>query len=345
MKRVKQNDTFDIMKALMAIMITIIHIIALNKLGILGTFVFPVLRTAVPLFFMISSYLFFSKISIIETYEERKKYLLKAVKRNLQLYLLWFIILSPITFYIRNYFKNGFFNGILTIVWSFITGSTFIASWYIMALIIGLTIIFYLANKFDNKSIFILSILIYTFCVLLSNYGDLPLMHVFHNMLAYWTPYNSFTAGIIWIVAGKMFAENEDLFYFGARKQKLVILSAVILLYLEQTLIVYLKCSHTNDFYFMLVPLCLALFASFLKMDLKSSRAKKLRAFSTITYCLHASFAKVPSLLFLILGLPVGTFPISIIKWILTIITCVLATFIIVKLEKIRILKWLRYLH
>ena len=45
MERVKQNDTFDIMKAIMALMITVIHIVALNKLGILGIFMFPILRT------------------------------------------------------------------------------------------------------------------------------------------------------------------------------------------------------------------------------------------------------------------------------------------------------------
>ncbi|QDJ23960.1 acyltransferase family protein [Pediococcus pentosaceus] len=274
MERVKQNDTFDIMKAIMALMITVIHIVALNKLGILGIFMFPILRTAVPLFFMISSYLFFSRINLIKSYEEQKNYLHKAIKRNLQLYLLWFIILSPITFYIRDYFKNGLLNGVSILIWNFIAGSTFIASWYIMALVIGLITVFYLTKKFNNKSVIILSILIYIFCVLTSNYGNLPVMQMTHGLLSYWTPYNSFTAGIIWIVAGKIFAENENIFYFGATKQKIIIVIMIVLLYLEQILIVYLNSSYATDFYFMLVPLCLALFALLLKTNLKNSRAK-----------------------------------------------------------------------
>lgn len=274
MERVKQNDTFDIMKAIMALMITVIHIVALNKLGILGIFMFPILRTAVPLFFMISSYLFFSRINLIKSYEEQKNYLHKAIKRNLQLYLLWFIILSPITFYIRDYFKNGLLNGISILIWNFIAGSTFIASWYIMALVIGLITVFYLTKKFNNKSVIILSILIFIFCVLTSNYGNLPVMQMTHGLLSYWTPYNSFTAGIIWIVAGKIFAENENIFYFGATKQKIIIVIMIVLLYLEQILIVYLNSSYATDFYFMLVPLCLALFALLLKTNLKNSRAK-----------------------------------------------------------------------
>lgn len=345
MKRVEQNDTFDIMKAIMAVMITIIHIIALDDLGIVGTLIFPILRIAVPLFFMISSYLFFSKINIIETYGEQKKYLFKAIKRNLQLYLLWFIILMPITFYIRNYFKEGILNGILSLMWGFLTGSTFIASWYIMALIIGLIIVFYLTRKFNNKFVIVLSILIYIFCVLTSNYANLVIMNAFHSLLTYWTPYNSFTASIIWIVAGKIFAENKNIFYFGVIKQKLLIVLALVLLYLEQIFILYLNSSRANDFYFMLVPLCLLLFAFLLKIDLKSNKAKQLRAFSTITYCLHASFAKVPSLLFLMLGLPFSTFSMSIVKWLLTIITCICATFVIIKFEKVKFLRWLRYLH
>ncbi|KRN94726.1 acyltransferase family protein [Pediococcus stilesii] len=345
MKRVKQNDTFDVIKAVMAVMITIIHIVSLDELGIIGTYIFPILRIAVPLFFMISSYLFFSRINMLKTYEERKRYLCKAIRRNLQLYLLWFVILSPITLYIRGYFEKGLLIGLLTLVWNFFVGSTFIASWYIMALIIGLTVVFYLTTRFSNLVVFSIGILTYAFCVLTSNYGKLAIMTTFHDLLLYWTPYNSFTAGIIWIIAGKIFAENKNAFYFGIKKQKIIISGMVLLLYLEQILIVRLNSSHTTDFYFMLVPLCLSLFALLLNTNLHNSRAKQLRAFSTVTYCLHASFAKIPSLFFLMLGLSNDTFLISLVKWIMTIIVCACITLLIIKLEKFKFFQWMKLLH
>lgn len=72
MEKIKQNDAFDVLKATMAIMIMVIHIVALNRLGILGTYIFPILRIAVPIFFLISSYLFFKKIKLIGRYGEQK---------------------------------------------------------------------------------------------------------------------------------------------------------------------------------------------------------------------------------------------------------------------------------
>lgn len=345
MERIKQNDTFDVLKVIMAMMITIIHIITLRKLGVIGSFIFPILRTAVPLFFMISSYLFFSKINIIKSYTEQKKYLFKAIKRNLQLYLSWFIILIPITFYVKDYFKSGILKGILLLIWNFLSGDTFIASWFIVALIIGLFIVFYLTRRFSNRIVFICSLLVYILCILTSNYGNLASMSAIRGILTWWLPYNSFTAGLVWIIAGKLFADNRDTFYFGPVRQNWIILLTIYLLYLEQIGILYLGSSYANDCYFMLVPLCFLLFASILRVHLTSNNAKQLRVFSTITYCLHASLAKIPALLLLMLGLPKDTFPMSIIKWIITIIGCVCVTLIVNKIERFKRFKWIKYLH
>ena len=51
----KNYDTFDLIKFILSIFIISIHS------GIVPDILIPVVRTAVPLFFMISSYLFFNK--------------------------------------------------------------------------------------------------------------------------------------------------------------------------------------------------------------------------------------------------------------------------------------------
>lgn len=350
MEKIKQNDAFDVLKATMAIMIMVIHIVALNRLGILGTYIFPILRIAVPIFFLISSYLFFKKIKLIGRYGEQKKYLNKTVNRNLMLYLSWFILLSPITFYIRNYFSHGILYGVITILWNFVFGSTFIASWYISALVIGLTIIFYASHFFSEKVIFWCSVICFFFCVLVSNYGELGVVQnlIWKNLRSLpilWTPHNSFPAGLFWIVTGKMFAEKDNFFWFGKDKQKYILLFSLIALYFEQGIINFLHSSFTNDFYFMLMPTCLALFAWVLHVNIDVKNAKTLRAFSTITYCLHASFAKIPALVLLYLGLSKSTFAMSLVKFVITLVFCVIITEIILHLEKYKGWKWLKYLH
>lgn len=294
---------------------------------------------------MISSYLFFSKVSMIKSYAEQKKYLFKAIKRNFQLYFSWFIILLPITLYVKDYFRNGISKGILLLVWNFLLGDTFIASWFIMALIIGLLIIFYLTRKFNNKIVFAFATLVYVLCILTSNYGNLGFMSVFHGILTWWHPYNSFTAGMVWIIAGKLFVDNRNIFYFGLIKQCWMLVIALILLYVEQVGIICLGSSYANDCYFMLIPLCLLIFACILRIHLKGGKAKRLRAFSTITYCLHASFAKIPAFLLLMMGFSKDTFSASVLKWIITILGCICVTLVVVNLERVKFFKWMKYLH
>lgn len=91
----------------------------------------PILRCAVPFFFMISAALFWSKVQQQDNYEQEKLYLSKFVARNLKLYLFWFIVLAPITFSIKNYFADGIFVGVINLIFSFLFSSTFKGSWFI----------------------------------------------------------------------------------------------------------------------------------------------------------------------------------------------------------------------
>ncbi len=77
-----QNDFFDVVKYVLAYMIVAIHE------GMYQDFLFPWLRIAVPLFFIISSYLLFSRMKYVE---ECKKCacIKKFINRNIRYYLVW----------------------------------------------------------------------------------------------------------------------------------------------------------------------------------------------------------------------------------------------------------------
>lgn len=85
MEQRKEIEILDAAKFVMAVMVVGIH--TLGRYGI-----YPLFRIAVPLFFMISSYLFFSNT------EKRGnlRYLKNFCIRNLKLYIFWFVVLMPV---------------------------------------------------------------------------------------------------------------------------------------------------------------------------------------------------------------------------------------------------------
>lgn len=94
-----KNDgqRFDVLKFGLAILVVLIHT------SQQGMFFRPILRVAVPLFFLMTSYFFFAKQASLNTGDEKKKGLQKYVKRTLWLYAFWFVALLPLTIYYRNW--------------------------------------------------------------------------------------------------------------------------------------------------------------------------------------------------------------------------------------------------
>lgn len=80
------GSVFDILKYMLSVMVVCIHV---NKLP---DWYNPILRIAVPLFFMMTSYFFFKK----QRYSldgDRQKNLLQFIKRNILLFLFWTVLL------------------------------------------------------------------------------------------------------------------------------------------------------------------------------------------------------------------------------------------------------------
>lgn len=94
MSKLKNYDVLDLTKLVLSIMIVAIHT------SLFPNILYPWLRLAVPLFFIISSFLLFSKVNNVSLTEKDivvKNYII----RQLKLYLFWFIILLPLTVIIR----------------------------------------------------------------------------------------------------------------------------------------------------------------------------------------------------------------------------------------------------
>ena len=105
----QRRDFIDVTKFALSILIVVIHISPIESLN---PVLRPFLRTAVPLFFLISAYLFFKKYGEAETIEKKIARIERYVKRNLQLYFFWLIVLLIPTLSYRQWFSDGLLSGL-----------------------------------------------------------------------------------------------------------------------------------------------------------------------------------------------------------------------------------------
>ena len=332
----QRRDFIDVTKFALSILIVVIHISPIESLN---PVLRPFLRTAVPLFFLISAYLFFKKYGEAETIEKKIARIERYVKRNLQLYFFWLIVLLIPTLSYRQWFSDGLLSGFFWALHSFLFGSTFIASWYIMASIIATLIIVVASRYLGNKTILLLSAIPYLACCAMSNYGASPLVAPHYDTLCYAfgsNDYNSFWVAIFWIAAGKCIADNElRLSKVNASSLLAIMLVGLGAIYIEQFFILTNQWSYADDCYLGLAIFCIPAFILSLRVNVSCKYAAFLRNASIVTYCLHDNLNYTIMHFTSLSPTPLETFFIVLVaSWLLTAL--------IMKMEKNEHLSWLK---
>lgn len=319
----------------MAIMIVMIHVgVCYNC---------PLLRCAVPIFFIISSYFFFFRINNVDEIEAKHLYY-NFIKRACKLYTFWFIILLPYMI-ITNLLKGNIGEFLYLLPINLLFRSTFPASWYIAAYIIGISLMFIFRKH--NTSLLIISLICYIICCCTSNYGNLVYnLPEVNNFLKSCNPivnnyiksiYLSFPVGLVFIWIGKVIAENE------IKIERLSILGIVIggiLLYLENKIIVINNWRIANDCYFSMLILAPSLFLFILYLpNIITFETSNFRKMSTIYYCSH-----IPSMMILMginkyLNLKLTTIGI----FVGTMLFCTATALLFIKLAKLPKLEIFKY--
>lgn len=344
MEKLKNYDIFDLCKIFLSIMIVAIHT------NILPEILYPWLRIAVPLFFVISSFFLFSKINNSPK-EEKWGIIKKYAIRLAKLYLFWFIVLLPITIFERKvWFNNGMLKGTQKTISSLLFSSTFIASWYITATIEGTAIVAKLSEKINNKVLDVIFLVIYIICCLISSYSTffennsvIKQVYNYYQMI-FTSPVFSFPVSLLWIYIGKLFADNKSkLTNLNKNVYVLTSLISIVLLYIEWRYVVSINHIYSNDCYLCLVPLVFSIFAIIKNIEIHLKNSKKLRSISNIIYPLHASLVVIiKKLVTLIITNQVH---IGIITFFITLFCCIIISLIILKLENKKGLKILKYAH
>lgn len=334
MEKTKNLNSIDFSKFVLCI-----GVVAIHTMGRFGFY--PFLRIAVPMFFCISSYLFFRKLN---GFSDRLK-LKNFIYRNIKLYFFWLGILIVPTLLLGGWLEGNLVYNFIKFCFKIVLGSTFPASWYIPALIISITLVYYVSKYISDKLIFCFGLLVYIFCCLASTYrGILSEESIAYQMiLAYpGTIYNSFPVGIMWVCIGKYFASDRHLI----EKRKLYVAEVVslILLVVEYQVALTRHWIVDNDCMLMLVPVCFLLMSILLNVNvqMRDTIPKIVRNLSTVIYCLHGTIAE---LLKVTVFKGRQTLVDSFELFAFTLCISSLVALLILWLEKKRGLVWLKYAH
>lgn len=338
---IKTKHSADILKFIMSVFVVATHT------GLLAPHLTPLVRLAVPVFFVLSGYFFFSKVNSLDGFENKKAYLQKSVRHNLQLYAFWFVALSPITFYIRDYFSQGILSGVYNLADDFFLASTFQGSWYIIALAIGLIIVFSLSQKLGNSALIFIGILLYIPALISSNYLFIALSSDTAKELytaftdIFLLPCRNFFVGVIYIVLGKILAEKEK--NNQTKKDMAMSLVCFALLIAEYLALYFGRVQINNTDCFVMLPLTAFFLCKWvLSLDVRCSFSGVMRKLSAISYCVHMA-------IFMIVGKFLSILDIqdfgNIIVFALTLIATWAIGLVILKLEKYKAFGFLKYSH
>lgn len=343
----QNGDRFDYLKFILAIFIVAVHTVPM------GLYLRPILRIAVPIFFIMSSYFFFIKQKKSNSFEDCRHAMKGFAKRLLKLYFFWFVALLPLTVYTNGWYSVSL-DTLLNIILGFLFGNTFKASWYIMALLLNIIFVWYATTKkVSNVLLFILGVLEYIGCCMVSSYyslaASLPGFDAFYNgyVRIFSEPYNSFPCALLFICIGKAMAENS---IFLSKNVLLPLVAVFFALYFCEFYVTrHFGLAVADDCFFTLPvvsTLCFMLVGQ--SVDWQGPKwltARDARSCSTIIYCSHISLASVLVIVGFHLGYGGYICENYLVLFLMTLLASLLLSFLIIRLEKTTHFKLLKYSH
>lgn len=335
-------NSIDILKIILALFVVIIHS------GIDKTVIAPLLRIAVPLFFIISSYFFFTKNASLQTKKEKNAALFKTIKRNLLLYLFWAIIQLPIVIYMRGYHHDFFFDGILNVLKDIVIGGAFTGAWYLVALVIGILLVYFMSKKIPSIYLVLLSLPIYIFCCLTTNYINLfsadslvaKINDGYYSLIGQYVC-NSFPIALFWVSLGKLLADRKNDVKTGALISCGALFSVMIAL--ECFFVVKNDWRVLDDCFFMLMLLCPVIFMLVKKMKITVTTKIRIRELSVLIYVTHGCCGRIVG--YALKYLFGEFYGVNLVKAVISVIVIVCFSQILIYLREKHNIKFLKYAY
>ncbi|MBR6047964.1 MAG: acyltransferase family protein [Bacteroidaceae bacterium] len=329
-----QYKSIDIAKFIASLLVIAIHSKPLNGLGY-EIIINVIARCAVPFFFIIGSFFFFSK-------SPDKKTLKKYIIRIAKLYVIWFVIDIPLTYVNRFHNDQYFVENIYKLIRSFFISSTFSGSWYLTASIEGTILVYLLSKRLNNILIFLFCFILYILSVMFTFYSsflpnDIVLWIYKHLGLLS----NTFFSSSIFIILGKIIADNKETSF---HRKNIISIGLVVSFSLALSEVIFTipyrkTIFASTDSYLSLIPLGFFIALWILSHEIVSKKSYlKLRNYSTIFYFIHFSFVWI---FFFINKHYFNIDPIII--YLSTVVCCTVFAEFIINVSRIPKFTWLKY--
>lgn len=336
----KEYNTIDVLKFVLSVFVMLIHS------GIDKTILSPLLRIAVPLFFIVSAYFFFSKARNSPDRAVKRKMLKRFVERNVLLYLFWAVLQAPLLIFMRGYQNDFFYSGAVSIVKDIIVGDGFTGSWYIIASVLAMLLLSICSKYASAGLMLIITFPLYVFGVLVTNYSCLlgtesTVMQLgagYHAITGQY--YNtSLPIALFWMSIGRFMAE-VDIQLDKRVLWPLLIISGALLA-AERCITLLFGKPEMDDCYFMLALFCPLLMLLILNNNTSFSSAFRFREISVIAYVSHGTCERIVG--FLLKMLPFSRYQSNLVKVAISLALIVVFGHILVILRGKHHIKLLKY--
>ena len=336
----KEYNSVDILKFVLSVFVMIIHS------GIDKTVISPLLRMAVPLFFIVSSYFFFSKNKKLNEKTEKREALVCFIKRNVLLYLFWAVLQLPVVMFMRGYFHDLFPNGVFSTVKDMVLGNGFTGSWYIIASVIGVVVVYWASKVISAGWLVLLTLPLYIVCCLVTNYWNVfesgsivvTLGNGYYDLTGLYF-YTSFPVALFWVSLGRFLAETK----IELKSRTLWVICAVsgVLLALERYLVVRYSLATTDDCYFMLALLCPVILLLIFRCRGVFKTKFRLREISVIIYVMHGCCERVVG--YMLKMLPFDFWGQNVVKIVISLAVILILGHILIYVREKRGIRFLKY--
>lgn len=202
----KQIFGFDLLKFVMAFFIVAIHTNFADAVSIsnyyAGKALLVLQELGVPVFFAISSMLFFRKCGQATCYSENSRCYLHFIKRLTLVYGVYFVLLLPLIIRNKGYLTMDFLTFLSEFAKDLFLRYTFSGSWFLSALVMATTIVYLLSKKVTP---WLILVAFFIFHLYLHNAEKLPKGY---QSLIIWYELNirdihlSFPNALVWVSLG-----------------------------------------------------------------------------------------------------------------------------------------------
>ncbi|BBK21228.1 hypothetical protein Aargi30884_01310 [Amedibacterium intestinale] len=300
----KNYYALDVAKFISAFLVICIHTAPLATISLDANFILVqiIARLAVPLFFIISGFLFFTKINTNREWNDAEnRYQLKHyLYRIFKIYIIWTILYLPFSYLlIRG--QNDFGMALAQYIKDFFFNGSYYHLWFLPALLFGMCIVYFLRSHFSMRMTIGISMVLYLIGMAGNIYPEvlesIPGISTVYDAYTsiFSTTRNGFFFAPIFLSLGAYYAQHRREVSHNSKMTLLGFVVSFAGLCIE---CFYLrKAGFMHDLasmYLFLIPAVSFLFAFLLQLEWRDRPIyKMLRILSLLIYVSHIMFVVV----------------------------------------------------